>query len=85
MFDMSHQTLQPHEVGHQRIPLSARRFVAHTLSVSLDDLFGGNKPDSRSKRGSVPQCRQHIKAIAQMSKARQHFVVEMMQTVLAQR
>lgn len=68
-----------------RIPLSALLVVACTLSVSLDELFGEDKTATRAKRGPVPQCQQHIEAIAQLPKARQRFVAEILQTVLAQR
>ncbi|WP_423601419.1 helix-turn-helix domain-containing protein [Roseateles sp. MS654] len=82
---ISQQTLQSYEVGRRRIPVSALPTVARTLSVSLDELFGEDKPASRAKRGPVPQWQQQIEAIAKLPKARQRFVTEMLQTVLAQR
>ncbi len=81
---VSQQTLQSYEVGRRRIPVSALPVVAGTLSVSLDELFGSEHKATRSKRGPVPQWQQQMEAVAQLPKARQRFVSEMLQTVLAQ-
>jgi transcriptional regulator with XRE-family HTH domain len=81
---VSQQTLQSYEVGRRRIPVSALPVVASTLSVSLDELFGSGRKATRSKRGPVPQWQQQMEAVAQLPKARQRFVSEMLQTVLAQ-
>lgn len=81
---VSQQTLQSYEVGRRRIPVSALPTVAHTLSVSLDELFGENKPAARGKRGPAPQWQQHIEAVAQLPKSQQQFVSKMIETVLAQ-
>lgn len=81
---VSQQTLQSYEVGRRRIPVSALPVVAHTLAVSLDELFGEPKPAARGKRGPVPQWQQHIEAVAQLPKSQQQFVSKMIETVLAQ-
>lgn len=82
---VSQQTLQSYEVGRRRIPVSALPVVARTLSVSLDELFGADaQASSKSKRGPAPKWQQQMEAVAQLPKARQRFVSEMLQTVLAQ-
>jgi transcriptional regulator with XRE-family HTH domain len=81
---VSQQTLQSYEVGRRRIPVSALPIVASTLAVSLDELFGAEQKATRSKRGPAPQWQQQMEAIAQLPEARQRFVTEMLQTVLAQ-
>ena len=81
---VSQQTLQSYEVGRRRIPVSALPAVARTLSVSLEELFGEDRPAARSKRGPVPQWQQQIEAVAKLPRAKQRFVSEMLQTVLAQ-
>ena len=81
---VSQQTLQSYEVGRRRIPVSALPVVASTLLVSLDELFGAEPKAARSKRGPVPQWQQQMEAVAQLPKAKQRFVSEMLQTVLAQ-
>ena len=81
---VSQQTLQSYEVGRRRIPVSALPVVAHTLSVSLDELFGEAKPATRAKRGPAPQWQQQIEAVSQLPKSQQQFVARMIETVLAQ-
>lgn len=83
---VSQQTLQSYEVGRRRIPVSALPTVAKVLSVSLEELFGQEQQAAagRSKRGPAPKWQQHIEAIAQLPRARQRFVSQMLETVLAQ-
>ncbi len=81
---VSQQTMQSYEVGRRRIPVSALPAVAQTLSVSLDELFGEAPKPARGRRGPVPQWQEQMEAIAKLPRARQRFVTEMLQTVLAQ-
>lgn len=81
---VSQQTMQFYEVGRRRIPVLALPTVALTLSVSLEELFGQGKQPARSKRGPASKLEQQIEVIAKLPKARQRFVSEMLDTVLAQ-
>ena len=81
---VSQQTVQAYEVGRRRIQVAALPVVAHTLSVSLEELFGEGKQAARGKRGPAPKWQQQIEAISKLPKARQRFVSEMLDTVLAQ-
>ena len=81
---VSQQTLQSYEVGRRRIPVSALPVVAHTLSVSLDDLFGSEAKAARGKRGPASRLQQQIEVVAQLPKAKQQFVSQMIETVIAQ-
>lgn len=83
---VAQQTVQGYESGSRRIPVSALPVVARTLSVSLEVLFGEEQEKAAAgrKRGPVPQWQQQIEAIAKLPRARQRFVSEMLQTVLAQ-
>jgi transcriptional regulator with XRE-family HTH domain len=80
---VSQQTYQSYEVGRRRIPVSALPVVARTLSVSLEELFGEAESAQR-KRGPMPKWQKHIEAIAQLPKAKQQFVAQMLEAVLAQ-
>ena len=82
--EVSQQTIQAYEVGRRRIPVSALPVVARTLSVSLEDLFGESAPSARGKRGPAPKWVRQLEAIAKLPKAQQRFVVQMLETVLAQ-
>ena len=84
--DVSQQTMQAYEVGRRRIPVSALPIVARTLAVSLEELFGeAVEQEAPRKRGTVPRWQQQIEAIAQLPKAQQRFVAQMLETVLAQK
>jgi transcriptional regulator with XRE-family HTH domain len=80
---VSQQTYQSYEVGRRRIQVSALPVVARTLSVSLEDLFGESDSAMR-KRGPAPKWQKQIEAIAQLPKARQQFIAQMLDAVLAQ-
>ena len=81
---VSRQTLQSYEVGRRRIPVSALPVVASTLAVSLDELFGSEAKAARRKRGPASKLAQQIEVVAQLPKAKQQFVSQMIETVIAQ-
>lgn len=81
---VSQQTLQSYEVGRRRIPVSAMPVVARTLSVSLDELFGSEAKAARGKRGPASKLAQQIEIVSQLPKAKQQFVSQMIETVIAQ-
>lgn len=80
---VSQQTYQSYEVGRRRIQVSALPVVARALSVSLEDLFGASDSSPR-KRGPVPKWQKQIESIAQLPKAKQQFVAQVLDSVLAQ-
>ena len=81
---VAQQTVQAYEAGARRIPVSTLPLLAKTLGVSLEVLFGEEVKAIGNKRGPVPHWHEQMEAIAQLPKARQRFVTEMLQTVLAQ-
>lgn len=81
---VSQQTMQSYEVGRRRIPVSALPTVAHTLSVSLEELFGESKPASRSKRGPASKLEQHLQRISALPKPKQRAVIDVIEAMLAQ-
>lgn len=76
--NVSQQIFQAYEVGRWRIPVSALPVVAHTLSVSLNELFG------ETESVATPRWQQQIEAIARLPKTQQRFVAQMLDTVPAQ-
>lgn len=80
---VSQQTIQAYEVGRRRIPVSALPVVAQLLSVPLEELFGSTKRKA-SKRGPASQLERSIERISQLPKTKQRFVLQMLDTVLAQ-
>jgi transcriptional regulator with XRE-family HTH domain len=82
---VSQQTLQSYECGRRRVPVSAMPVVAQHLAVSLDELFDAQPAAKRSaaKRGPAPQWQQQIERMAQLPRARQQLVMQMLDGVLA--
>ena len=80
---VSQQTVQAYEVGRRRIQVAALPVVAKTLNVSLEVLFGEEKT-SRHRRGPVPQWQPQLERISQLPRARQRFVMDMLDAALAQ-
>ena len=82
---VSQQTVQAYEMGRRRIPVSALPVVAHTLAVPLEELFGeASRPANKRIRGRTSRLQQQIEAISQLPRTQQHFVSQMLDTVLAQ-
>jgi hypothetical protein len=57
--------------------------IAETLTVSLEELIG-KKDVQPAKRGPAPKLQQQIERIQRLPRAKQRFVIEMLDTVLAQ-
>lgn len=62
----------------------ARPELSQLLTLSFDELMGKNVPRRGSKRGPMSRLQQQIIAIEQLPKAKQQFVSQMLDTVLAQ-
>jgi transcriptional regulator with XRE-family HTH domain len=80
---IAQQTLAHYEGGRLRLPVSLLPELTRTLGLSSDELLGQNVT-RHSKRGPSSKLQQQIEAISQLPKARQRFVSEMLDTVLAQ-
>lgn len=65
-----------------RVPASLLPKLAQTFGVSVDDLLGVPKP--ASKRGPAPKLAQRMERISQLSKPKQRFVIQVLESVLAQ-
>jgi hypothetical protein len=60
-------------------------FLARLLTLSFRELMGQAMPTKRgNKRGPTSRLHQQIDAIEQLPKAKQQFVSQMLDTVLAQ-
>lgn len=79
------QTYAHYEVGRARIPASMLPELADMFDLSVDELLTGEPLERRlGKRGPASRLQQQVDAISQLPKAKQRFVVEMLDTVLAQ-
>jgi transcriptional regulator with XRE-family HTH domain len=80
---VSQQTINSYEVGRRRIPVSALPRLARALAVSLEELFGDDASATK-KRGPAPKLQQQIERIQQLPRTQQRFVMQMLDTVIAQ-
>lgn len=80
---IAQQTLAHYEVGRLRVPASLLPRFAQLFNVRGDDLLGLNTAGA-GKRGPTPKLQQQIERIGQLPKAKQRFVMEMLETVLTQ-
>ena len=80
---ISQQMVASYEVGRRRIPVSMLPSLAQALKVQTDALLG-NETKTRSKRGPASQLQRSIERISELPKPKQRFVIEMLETVLAQ-
>ena len=81
---IAQQTLAHYEGARLRVAESMLPQLAQIFSLPVDELIGQTTRTARSKRGPAPKWQQQIEAVAKLPKARQKFVSEMLDTVLAQ-
>lgn len=82
---IAQQTLAHYEVGRIRVPASTLPLLATLFMTPVDTLVGHTQHVQRTgKRGPAPKWQQQIEAIAQLPKAQQRFVTQMLDTVLNQ-
>lgn len=80
---ISQQMVASYEVGRRRIPVSMLPSLAQALKVQTDELLG-NETKTRTKRGPPPKLQQQVERLAQLPKAQQRMVMQMLDGVLAQ-
>lgn len=80
---VSQQTINSYEVGRRRVPVSALRTLARALGVSLEELLGEDASAAK-KRGPAPKLQQQMERIQRLPRTQQRFVMQMIDTVLAQ-
>lgn len=82
---IAQQTLAHYEGGRLRLPASLLPTLAQELQVPLDFLLG--QPEATkapSKRGPAPKLQQQMERINALPKAQQKFVLQVIESVLAQ-
>jgi len=82
--EVSQQTVNAYEMGHRRVPVSMLPALARTLGVSVEALIGEPEAPARARRGPAPKLAQHMARISQLPKTKQRFVMEVLESVLAQ-
>ena len=80
---ISQQMVASYEVGRRRIPVSMLQALAQALSVDIDGLLG-DAAKARAKRGPAPVLARHMQRISALPKTQQKFVIQVIESVLAQ-
>jgi transcriptional regulator with XRE-family HTH domain len=81
---IAQQTLAHYEVGRLRIAAAMLPGLARTLGVTVEELIGEAPQPTKGKRGPAPRLQQQLEQIGQLPKAKQRFVMEMLDTVIQQ-
>lgn len=82
LLGISQQQIASYEVGRRRVPVSSLSSIARALAVSIEELVGDEARPG--KRGPTPKLQQQLERITQLPKTQQKFVMQMIDTVLAQ-
>ena len=80
---VSQPTMNAYELGQRRVPVSALPVLAKALGVGLEELLGESTAATK-KRGPAPKLQQQVERLAQLPKAQQRVVMQMLDGVLAQ-
>ena len=79
---VTQQQIASFEIGRRRMPISTLPVIAKALGVRIEDLVSDQaKP---AKRGPAPKLQQQVERIAALPRARQQFVMQVIDSVLAQ-
>lgn len=82
---ISQPTLAHYEVGQLRIAVATLVPLADILNSSVEELLNGKEATKGSnKRGPASKLQQKIKQVRQLPRAKQQFVMEMLDTVIQQ-
>lgn len=77
----SQQRFALYEAGHRRVPASMLPLLSEVLGLSVDELVGV-KPERPKKRGPAPKLQKQLEQLSELPKAKQRFVMEVLDTVL---
>jgi transcriptional regulator with XRE-family HTH domain len=83
LLGITQQTLNSYETGRRRVPVSLLPLLAKRLGVAVEALLDDDAK-AAAKRGPVPKLQQQMDRITQLPRARQQFVMEVIESVLAQ-
>jgi len=84
ILNVSQQTINSYEVGRRRVPVSALPILAKTLLMPMEILVGEPDQTAKKKRGPTPKLQQQMELVSQLPKAKQKFVMDMLDTVIQQ-
>ena len=71
-------------MGRLRIAAGTLPPLAKALTTSVEELLGEESTAAKGKRGPSPKLQQQLEQISQLPRAKQKFVMEMLDTVIQQ-
>ncbi len=81
---ISQQTMAHYEVGRLRVAVAMLPMLAKALAISVEELIGEQTTAGKSRRGPVSVLQRQIDQISHLPRAKQKFVMEMLDTVIQQ-
>ena len=82
---IAQQTLAHYEGGRLRLPASLLPVLAQELQLPVEELLGQPRAKKAlAKRGPAPKLQQHMERISALPKTQQKFVLQVIESVLAQ-
>ncbi|WP_152765770.1 helix-turn-helix domain-containing protein [Alkalilimnicola sp. S0819] len=81
---VSQQTFAHYEVGRLRVAAAMLPQLAEILDTLVEELLGQAAPPQPAKRGPAPKLQRQFEQLSQLPRAKQRFVMEMIDTVLQQ-
>lgn len=83
LIGVTQQTINSYETGRRRVPVSLLPAIAKRLGVAVEALLTDDSK-AAAKRGPAPKLQQQMDRITQLPRARQQFVMQVIESVLAQ-
>jgi len=78
---IAQQTMAHYEGGTARIAVAMLPTVSRLLGVSIEDMLSAEKRSS-GKRGPAPKLQQQLEQLHRLPRAKQRFVIEMIDAAL---
>jgi transcriptional regulator with XRE-family HTH domain len=82
LLGISQQKVAAIEIGTRRVAVATLPALARSLAVTIEELLG--EKSEPAKRGPIPKLARHMQRIAQLPKAQQRFVLQVLDSVLQQ-
>lgn len=83
LIGITQQTINSYETGRRRVPVSLLPALAQRLGVAVEALLADDSK-AAAKRGPAPKLQQQMDRITRLPRARQQFVMQVIESVLAQ-
>lgn len=84
MLGISQQTVAHYEVGRLRVAVAMLPALTQALGVTCEDLLNEPPAPTKGKRGPTSTLQRQIERVGQLPRAKQKFVMEILETVIQQ-